>query len=247
MKKNSVVFFMLLLCNFSFSVAQEPLIRYKMYCLYTPDFENLFQNYFFPSLKDDFELVVKVYPQDCPSGEFRSAGWNKTMLKKLELLRMAILENWDNQVFFYSDIDIIFLKPILDISLKHLGDLDFVVQQSWPRDRLCAGFFVMRGNDKTLQVVSEAYELLSNEIYPDDQLALEAVLEDNKLCTWKLLPSEQYPNGRRILKETTGYYQKNSEIVLHDSMILFHATGCVGLENKCHFLRRVQEKIDTLP
>jgi hypothetical protein len=211
--------------------------------MYTPDFETLYSEYFLPSLKDDFEIELKVFPQDCPTGTFRSEGWDRTMLNKLEVLQKAILENWNDRIFFYSDIDIIFLKPILDISLAHLGDNDFVVQQGWPRNRMCAGFFVMRGNEKTLQLVTTAYILLQNNVYPDDQEALQAILNSGKISNikWGLLPSEQYPNGRRVLKQSTGHYVKNSEIELPNEMILFHANCCIGLENKYLFLKHVQK------
>lgn len=239
-----MTFFCVLVTSyFSFASAITPQDKYKMYCMYTPKFKNLFQDYFLPSLKDDFELVVNECPQDCFSGNFRNEGWNKTMLNKLKLLQEAILENW-NQVFFYSDIDIVFLKPILDISLEILGNNDFVVQQGWPKDRLCAGFFVMRGNEKTLQLIKNAYNLLNENLCVDDQVALQQVLDEFNpgAITWKFLPSKQFPNGRRVLKQTTGHYSKYSEIELNDSMVLFHASCCVGLENKYHFLRRVQKE-----
>lgn len=212
--------------------------------MYTPDFKNLYENFFLPSLKDDFDLVVKEYPQDCSTGIFRSVGWNKTMLNKLELLESAILENWDNQIFFYSDIDIVFLKPALKVALKHLGNNDFVVQQSWPRNTLCAGFFVMRGNTKTLNLITTAYQLLHSNICIDDQVALQTALEQLKQdkIKWKFLPSEEFSTGRRVLKHTSGYYTESSEIELSDSIILFHATSCLGIESKYHFLKRVQDE-----
>jgi len=215
--------------------------------MYTPDFEKLFTEFFLPSLKDDFKVVVKEYPQDCASGSFRSEGWDKTMLNKLKLLREAILDNW-NQIFFYSDVDIIFLRSILDTSLEHLGEHDFVVQQGWPRNTLCAGFFVMRGNENNLKLITKAYTLLDAKICIDDQLAIQKVLENSTQneIAWKLLPADQYPNGRRVLKKSTGHYLPDSEIEISDAIILFHANCCIGLENKYHFLKRVQEEFQQL-
>jgi hypothetical protein len=169
------------------------------------------------------------------------------MLKKLKLMERAILENW-GQVFFHSDIDIIFLKPILQRSLAHLGNRDFVVQQSWPKNKLCAGFFVMRGNEKTLQFVQKAYALLENNLCTHDQEALQIVLANYKEgeIDWMLLPIKEYPTGRRILKYSEIHYSKNSEIELTDSMIMFHASCCIGPENKFHFLNRVHEKFNQM-
>ena len=246
MNRLSLLFFLLISCV-SFALRADPASikqdHYKLYCMYTPQFKTMYEEYFLPSVQDDFEIIVKGYPQECPSGKFYSEGWDLTMLRKLEMLREAIEENW-NKVFFYSDIDIIFLKPILEVSLGHLGNNDFVVQQGWPRNGLCAGFFVMRGNAKTLELITTAHYLLKCKQYQDDQDAIQAVLDrfmQGKI-DWEFLPAEQFPNGRKVLKNPRGLYSITSEIILNDSMVLFHANCCIGLENKYDFLKQVQKE-----
>lgn len=226
-----------------FASDHEPQSTYKLYCMYTPDFHTLLRQYFLPSIKDDFDLDISEFPQECPAGTFRSNGWDETMLRKLELLERAVMEHWNDRIFFYSDIDITFLKPILDISLNLLGSNDFVVQQGWPRNGLCAGFFVMRGNERTLGVILAAQQLLREKICIDDQEAIQKALDDrrNGEISWGFLPAEQFPNGRRVLKHTHGHYSEASDIELDDSILLFHANCCIGLENKYHFIRRVEE------
>ncbi len=242
------VFFSFLFFTSLFLFAENTsLERPKLYCLYTPDFQNLYANYFLPSIQDDFQLVVKEYPQECLSGNFREKGWNKTMLRKLEMTREAILENWEGPPFFYSDIDIVFIKPILETSIKLLGKHDFVIQQGWPEASLCAGFFIMKGNDKTLKLLDQAIDLLQREVCVDDQVALQTALKkkSSKDISWALLPSEQFPNGRRVFKNRgkglSSLYTIDSEIELDPSILLFHANCCVGLENKYHFLNKVLE------
>ena len=244
----------LLLCVFfCIAFAAEDAIadvktRLKLYCMYTPQFQMLYERYFLPSIQDDFEVIARGYPQECPSGIFKSAGWEKTMLRKLELLHEAIQENWNDQIFIYSDIDLIFLRPALEVLLSHLGENDFVIQEGWPRNKICAGFFVMRGNQKTLKLITTAIRLLRKKERTDDQAAMQAALSYFKPgeIAWKFLPSEQFPNGRRVLKnyreESKQLYIPGSEITLDDSIILFHANCTLGLENKYHFLDRVQEE-----
>lgn len=232
-------------CRLSADVAQT---RFKLYCMYTPKFQVLYENYFLPSLKDDFDIIARKYEQECPSGTFLSTGWNKTMLRKLELLRDAIYENGENQVFFYSDVDIIFLKPILQTALQCLGDKDFVVQQGWPRNKLCAGFFAMRGNERTLNLILAALDLMEKQTSLDDQRAIQIILRraPSHEIAWGFLPSLQFPNGKRVLKNylcrSKELYSPNSEIELDDSILLFHANCAIGLPNKYHFLMRVQEE-----
>ncbi len=244
--KNScfLAIFVIFSCQVSADAEQT---RFKLYCMYTPKFQILYEDFFLPSLKDEFDVVAKNYEQECPSGVFLSSGWNKTMMRKLELLRDAIYENANNQVFFYSDVDIIFLNPILQAALKYLGDKDFVIQQGWPRNMICAGFLVMRGNERTLNLILRALELMKTNAKIHDQKAIQIILErlTPHEIVWDFLPSLQFPNGRRILKNLQNgkeLYSPESEIELDDSLLLFHANCTIGLSNKYHFLKRVQEE-----
>ncbi|MBX9839653.1 MAG: glycosyltransferase family 77 protein [Silvanigrellaceae bacterium] len=149
-------------------------------------------------------------------------------------------------LFIFSDIDIIFLKPILKLVLDHLGEHDFVVQQGWPRNGLCAGFFVMRGNERTLRLLRKASDLLIEEKF-SEQIALQKALNVSAdEISWAFLPIEFFSNGAYVLKhrheQKPGRYETNSELILDHSIALFHANCCIGLENKYHFLQRVQEK-----
>lgn len=217
-------------------------LRYPLYCMYTPQFESMYRDYFLPSIKDPFDLVTKVYPEECPSGKFQSEGWNLTMLRKLEMLREAILSNW-NQIFFYSDVDIVFIKPVLSVCIQYLGEKDFVVQQGWPRKKICAGFFVMRGNEKTLQLIDLAIDQMVNHGVEDDQTAMQRILTQSTVFDWDLLPSDQFPNGRRVTA-SGGLFAPGEEILLPDSMLLFHANCCIGLEDKYAFLDQVIKIVD---
>ena len=217
--------------------------KIKLYCMFTPQFEVLLKDYFLPSLQDDFEVVVREFPEECPSGLFRSKGWNLVMLHKLELLKEAVKEHWGGRVFFYSDIDIIFLKPVLSRCLDLLKGCDFLVQQGWPRNALCAGFFVMRGNEKTLRLICEAEYLVQQDLETSDQTALNQVVQQMQgEIDWKFLPAEEFPNGRRVLSSLAKSYSQSSEIALPPSIYLFHANCCIGLDLKIDFLQRVQQE-----
>ncbi len=220
-------------------------VKYKLYCMYTPIYEEFFKAVFLPSIKDNFSLEVYSYPQDCPSGEFYTPGWSKTTSNKLLMLKEAIIDNWGG-IFFYSDIDIAFMQPILEHSLHYLGLNDFVVQQEWPYKQLCSGFFVMRGNKRTLKLIEKAYYLQSQGYCSDDQTAIQMALKDRlfKGIQWQFLPIEQYPNGQYLLNpqgRESQLYSKGSVVTVNSSMLLFHANWCVGLEQKQDFLERAQK------
>ena len=174
------------------------------------------------------------------------------MYRKLEVLREAILEHFKEQIFFYSDIDIIFLKPLLESSLLLMGEHDLAVQQGWPSEKICAGFMIIKGNSRTLKMIDMALYLMEKEGGLDDQNALRIVLESmpKEELSWVLLPSLQYPNGRRALKgyqpESFHLYKKGALLDIDPSIVLFHANCCIGLEDKIDFILRVQNEYEKI-
>ena len=58
---------------------------FKLYCMYTPEFERLYKDYFLLSIQDDFEVIAQELPQECPAAAFETEGWDKTMYRKLLL------------------------------------------------------------------------------------------------------------------------------------------------------------------
>lgn len=235
---------------FLFTCIQGAQTRFELYCFYTPLFQTLYENYFLPSLKDEFEVVAFEFAQECPSGHFESDGWKTAMFRKLQMLRQAVEKHIDQGIFFYSDIDVIFLRSILGPSLQFLGDHDLVFQQSWPRQNLCAGFMVVRGSPRTLKLINTAIDFMEKGICSDDQKALRRAIRTlpSEEISWTLLPPLQFPNGNRALKDGSlhlgSHYSQKREIEIDDSILLFHANCCVGLENKIDFLCRVQEEFN---
>lgn len=223
--------------------------RYKLYCFYTPLYKSVYENYFLPSIKDDFEVITKIFDQECPSGRYFSEGWERVTIHKLYMLRDAIYEHIDQKVFFYSDIDIIFLRPVIDLCLQHLQDHDFVIQEGWPSGKLCSGFMAIKGSKRTLNLIEVALDLMENKNCKDDQVALRKAVQliSSDQLSWDLLPSNLFPNGFRVMKNCYAikkYYTKNAQIEFEfdDSVALFHANCCIGIENKIDLINEFQEK-----
>lgn len=234
----------------AFELAQSTQTTFKLYCMYTPKFQVLYEKFFLPSIKDEFEIIVTEVPEYCPSGKIHDIGWEKVMLKKLKILEQGVKENWNNRIFFYSDVDVIFLDSVVQKALQCLGNKDFVAQQGHSDKSLCAGFLVMRGNAKTLKLIQTAYRLLEEKQCIDDQIALKKALKKFSFenISWGLLPLTQFANGCYVLKKSHENikdpirYSFDSLIELPEPIVMFHATFCLGLKNKLHFLRRVQEE-----
>ena len=81
----------------------------KFYSFFTKSHLILKDQWFLPSIKDDYEIICEEHEQDCDSGVYMKAGWVEAIKKKVDLIIRAIEENW-GKVFVHSDVDIQFFK-----------------------------------------------------------------------------------------------------------------------------------------
>src|SRR5579871_2072697 len=132
-----------MICNFIFVfcflciAAQE---KMKLYALYTPSHEQLKDQFFLPSIQDDFDIVFEFSEQTCSSAKFMDEGWTDTTIRKVDLIIRAIEENWGS-IFIFSDVDIQFFSPIKATILKLMKNKDLMIQKNSPNGVLCSGFF----------------------------------------------------------------------------------------------------------
>jgi len=155
----------------------------KLYTCYTPSHRVMYENYFLPSLPNEFDLIVEQFPQDCPTGSFYTAGWGKTMQRKAALL-LRICEANMGKVFVFSDVDVQFFGPIKQVLLDELGDFDIACQDDFV-GQYCAGFFICRANAATLALFRKMAELCT---YSDQVVMNEHI----SLCKAKFLSSRFY-------------------------------------------------------
>lgn len=67
----------------------------KLYSFYTESHNVLLNEWFLPSLKDNYELVLKKYPQvgDYLKQKYGTVEFNRSMLYKVDLIIEAIKDN----------------------------------------------------------------------------------------------------------------------------------------------------------
>jgi len=106
--KNSIILIFFLLIS-----SNTKTEKMKLYALYTPSHTVLKNDWFIPSIQDDFDLIIEFHEQTCPSATFMQGGWTKTTIKKVQLIIHAIQENW-GKIFIFSDVDIQFFAHIQD-------------------------------------------------------------------------------------------------------------------------------------
>jgi hypothetical protein len=211
----------------------------KIYTFYTPTHRIFHDEWFLPSLHDDIEVVSEQFPQHCPSGAYKSPGWNRCMLDKIDYLIQALDESSD--YFIYADCDIQFFNPIANDLLHTIEQqqLDLVAQSDSINERvICAGFFIAKATDTFREVLVTAKELLERNIMPCDQTALNALLKfgANNL-KFGLLGTEYFSvhmgNG-------DNQWQPGQKINMPKYLVMHHANWTVGIDNKLKLMKQVR-------
>jgi len=217
--------------------------KIKLYALYTPSHEILKEEFFLPSLQDDFEIIFEFCDQTCPSARFMSEGWTKTTLRKVDLIIRAIKENWGS-VFIFSDVDIQFFGPIEDILLACMGDKDMVIQKNSPAGVLCSGFFVCRGNEKTLRLWQDVKKTMQERGSYSDQISLNHCIKRSSKknpydIVWDYLPDTFFGGGT----STGCEWFPGMSLPIPENIIMHHANWTNGIKNKIMQLKYVRSHV----
>jgi hypothetical protein len=236
------IFLVGILCAMSIlSNAQE---RVKLYAFYTPSHKILVDQWFLPSVQDDYEMVIEFHEQECESGNFMDVGWLDAMHRKVDLIIRAIEENW-GKIFIHSDIDIQFFKPTKAMIMALMQKKDLVIQRDSPQGGICAGFFACRGNDRTLKlwkdIKKRMLETMQSGKPEHDQKALSYFLK-LKPCpvVWDFLPVEFFNAGTLTGKG----WMPGRILPIPHNIVLHHANWTVGVANKIAQLKYVRDEVN---
>ena len=151
-----------------------------LYSIVTESHLQFKNDWFLPSLKDDFDLRFKEAAQR-GAGVISTLEFNACMREKVSLILQAINENWGSW-FIYSDVDIQFLAPVRKELIKSLMNSDIAFQRESPTGHLCAGFFVSRANVATKKLWESVEKRLSLDESIHDQDALNEILSPSVQC-----------------------------------------------------------------
>jgi len=235
--KNFIVLILFLLISSSTKTE-----KMKLYALYTPSHAVLKNEWFIPSIQDDFDLILEFHEQTCPSGYFMGSGWTKTTIKKVKLIIHAIEENW-GKIFIFSDVDIQFFAPIQEHIEKLIENKDIIIQKNSPNGVFCSGFFSCRGNEKTLQLWQDALNLMANDQKISDQKALNRCLKkkNNKYgIVWGYLPNTFFGGGT-----LTGHrWRPGKKLPIPKNIVMHHANWTSSFKDKILQLRYVRNTVN---
>lgn len=204
------------------------LVNMKIYTYYTDSHKGLFDEWFSKTVTD-LEINATVGEQECKSGSYYQDGWKKTTMKKVDVFIKAVKENM-NDIFVFSDVDIQFFGPIKEQLINELGEADIAIQNDY-KGGLCSGFFVCRGNERTLRMFETMKQNESQ--YLEDQYALNMNLH---LCNVKVLSERFWTFG------AYGTQWKGQNFDIPDNLLMHHSNWTEGIENKIKLLEIVRMK-----
>ena len=235
----------------------------KLYCYYTPSYRILIDDWFVPSVRSEYELVLKCADYQGISVDFKEPGWFDIVGEKIDFLIQAVGDNI-GKVFVFSDPDIQFFGQTKDDILSVMKGFDLLFHCDSPDGVACTGFIVCLASEKTLKLWQDVRAGIGME-NKDDQDAVNKVLINNacgipylilrkfvsspKLAPavsslgmnpyrikWRLLPTRYFGGGTL----TARLWNPGCQLPVPKDIVLHHANWTVGLENKLAQLEYVK-------
>jgi hypothetical protein len=211
----------------------------NLYALCTPSHHRLRDEWFLPTVQDDFVLnLVNVNLNLEGSGTYREPDFMLAVRRKAVMLERAIEQNWGRS-FLVCDVDIQFFSPVKEKLLSLQGDLDVLAQDDGPGG-LCAGFYVMRANQRTKDLIQVLNQELQANPSASEQRTFNAAARVANVSTGKL-PEGFFTNGKRCPKR----WYPGIEIEIPDPIWMHHANWTVGVQNKVEQLRIVRKLVQS--
>lgn len=203
----------------------------KLITFYTKTHEKMLRDFLLPSITEDFKLIEGNGEQKSQDGSYFSKGFSESTKDKIVFLYNVLLESEENEVMLFSDVDIIFLKPIKDYLNGYL-DYDMVFQKGY--GGLNTGFFLLKNKE-------EVRNLLKNVInnchfYHDDQIALNDIIQKYTTIKYTNFDDKILSPAAIIGLKVWG----GEELKIPEDTLVFHACWCAGVDNKIKLLNYVK-------
>lgn len=219
------------------------------------------RDHFLSNLKDTFELIEKRLETPVFGEDFylhRLFGGGIQIWKDKVNFLLEVIDKCDpNEYFVYSDVDVMFFKPIIPILDKVLMNKDVMFIREIPYGSLpqqggdvsgyCNfGFCVVKSCDRSRKFFQDVLHMIENTknfvdshnhaLWPDglmDQTCVNRILFSN--------PNYDIKWGTLPLTFTTTAYDNYGLINKHT--VVYHATCVVKMEEKIDIISRFKQKV----
>jgi len=207
----------------------------KLITTYSRSHECFYDEWFMPSLQDDYEV------QSCRNdieggGSFMSSDWTESVLFKAHTIIDAIQNNW-GELLVYSDVDVCFFSSTKQRILHAMHNRDIVLQVDDPAGNYCTGFFALRANEQTLslwQRVAQAIPLQRR-----DQLAFNIIIRQMPELRCGYLSREFFGTGTFLAE----LWQPGIPFYIPWQPVMYHANWIIGIDSKLKALQQADRII----
>lgn len=213
----------------------------KIITFYTQSHRPLFER-FCSTLREtnpSLELLSTKTPQRSKSGNFGTAGFNKTMRDKIGV----ILSKWESigaaDHFIFSDCDVQFLGEISTDLAGYDQSKDILFQDNI--GCYCAGFMYCRKSEQ-LRTFFQKVQRLTPGHRMDDQGAINKLIAQGKSgLSVGLLPKEKYFT---VAAANGGRTWDGKEFPVPNDVLVHHANCTVGIQRKLRMMRYVANSLE---
>ena len=205
----------------------------KLITFYTNTHKQMFDEYFLPSIKkeDEFEIISKEGLQYSSDGNYFSNGFNETTRDKIKFLYDNIISLPDDEIILFSDVDVIFLKPLKSF-LSNFINYDMVFQNGY--GGLNTGFFLLKNKQEVRNLLKKVID--DCHLYENDQIALNDIIKHFNIE--KVMFSDEILSTAAIIGTKIW---DNDEFKIPENTLVFHACWCAGINNKINLLNYVRD------
>lgn len=214
----------------------------RLVSYYTPTHEQMLERFVLPRAAEFDDCVTFKYGQSCPTGAFKSPGWNACMADKLRsLLALPTDDAWT----LYVDADVALMPGIgrwasdvaATLGPSDVAFADDVIQ--W-----CAGVMLFRSSAEIREFWSLVLHLSNAWTIPDQDvihsLRLQAQERKGTLPIQpKVLPRDVVCNWATVCAPTIPAPWTGEPLTVPDSCLAWHANWTVGVDRKWQMLKAV--------
>ena len=203
----------------------------KLLTFYTESHKALANDFLLPSLKyfGEYEIVIGTGPQ-ISNGEWDDKGFNLSVAQKIKF----VLDSWiTNEIFIFSDADVIFLKPTTEYITKSLDNFDIIFQDDCSDNN--TGFYAYHCNQKVKTLLENSWKHCGD--FHDDQRAINHFLKFSDI-DYNIFDKSVWHYG------FTGYqkiWNGDSPIPCPQETKIYHANWMVGVKRKEKALSMARE------
>lgn len=213
----------------------------KLITYLTPSHEELYENYFLPTIPTDIELTTIRGRQLCNDGRYPekksviSSGWKDQVKDKLSQI-IDLVESYEaGELFVVSDVDVQFFgsiaKPIEELMLGK--EICFQRDEPHGTKQHCTGFYAAKKSFVLLKMLKKAVEMIERVGY--EQKAVNHALRLSELRSG-FLDTRFYTHGL-YQGEWDGCFQ----IIVPETILVHHANWTRGIQNKIKLLDTVKK------